>query len=353
MLKWFLLLVPLGMLFLPVLVASKPGSPFLHLLGRVDDWLEQWGKRKEQLTAILLLTPALAVLGVFGILPLVLAIGLSLFQGIGLDMHFTALRNYQRALQDPDFWNALRVTLYFALGSIPVSLLISFILASLLKQIVWGRSFFRTVYFLPYVTSVVAAAIVWRAFLFPQGGPLNALLLMAGVPSEHLPRWLLEPRGVLSLLSGGLIPGNIGPSLALCCVILFEIWHSVGFMTVILLAALTAIPRELEEAAKMDGANWFQRARHVTIPLISPTLLFLLVVSGIKSFQAFNSFYALTGNGRGPLNSTQSLTVYIFTNLYEYQDLGYGAAVAVLLACAIVALTLVQWHVVGRRVHYE
>jgi len=124
-------------------------------------------------------------------------------------------------------------------------------------------------------------------------------------------------------------------------------------MIVILLAGLTAIPRELEEAAVIDGAGWYARNRYVIVPLISPTIFFLLIMSVIKAFQAFNSFYALTGDGRGPYDSTQNMTVYIFTNLYVYQRLGYGAAVAVLLAVAIVILTLVQWRYVGRKVHYE
>jgi ABC-type sugar transport system permease subunit len=167
------------------------------------------------------------------------------------------------------------------------------------------------------------------------------------------PTWLLEPKGVLFLLTGGRISEEVGPSLALCCVILFEIWHGSGFMIVIFLAGLTAIPRELEEAAVVDGAGWFQTTRRVTLPLLSPTVFFLLIVNGIKAFQSFNSFYALTGNGRGPLNTTQNLTVYIYSNFYEYNRLGYGAAVATLLAVAIVALTLLQWRYLGRRVHYE
>jgi ABC-type sugar transport system permease subunit len=162
----------------------------------------------------------------------------------------------------------------------------------------------------------------------------------------------MDPTGVLHYVTGGLAPPDAGPSLALVCVMFFDIWHTSGFMVVVLLAGLTAIPRELEEAALIDGAGWFRRSLHVTIPLLSPTLFFLLIISVIKAFQAFNSFYALTGNGRGPLDTTQNMTVYIFTNLYVYQRLGYGAAVATLLAVAIVVLTLVQWRFLGRRVHY-
>jgi multiple sugar transport system permease protein len=192
--------------------------------------------------------------------------------------------------------------------------------------------------------------MIWRALFNPQFGVANEILGWVGLSPQQ---WLLEPRGVLCLMTGGYIPPGVGPSLALCCIIVFEIWHASGFMIVIFLAGLTAIPRELEESARIDGANALQVIRNVILPLLSPTIFFLAIVSVIKSFQAFNSFYALTGNGRGPVDSTQNVTVYIYSSFYEYQRLGYGAAVATLLCLAIVTLTLLQWRFVGRRVHYE
>lgn len=325
------------------------------VLAVCDDLLERMGgnRLRDLPTAVLLLLPSLGLLGVFGLLPLLLAVYLSLFTGKGVNMQFAGLANYTRALSSGEFWSSLLNTFYYAVGTIVGAFFISFAIASLLFRLARGRGFFRTVYFLPYITSVVAAATIWRVLLHPYAGPVNVLLAYAGVSPENLPRWLLEPKGVLHLLTNGAFPENWGPSLALCCVILFDIWHSSGFMIVILLAGLTAIPRELEEAAVIDGAGWYARNRYVIVPLISPTIFFLLIMSVIKAFQAFNSFYALTGDGRGPYDSTQNMTVYIFTNLYVYQRLGYGAAVAVLLAVAIVILTLVQWRYVGRKVHYE
>jgi len=139
----------------------------------------------------------------------------------------------------------------------------------------------------------------------------------------------------------------------LCGVMLFEIWHGSGFMIVIFLAGLSAIPRELEEAARIDGAGPFQVVRKVTLPLLSPTIFFLAIVSVIKSFQAFNSVFALTGDGHGPLDTTQNVTVYIYSQFYEFHRWGYGTAVAALLCLAIMTLTVVQWRFVGRKVHYE
>lgn len=300
--------------------------------------------------ALFLLCPALAVLTVFGLVPLVYAVHMSLFGGKWGQGPYVGLANYAEALRNPAFWKSFLVTVYYAAGTIPATMLLSFVIANCLFRLVRGRGFFRTLYFLPYVTSAVAATMVWRAIFNPQFGVANALLGELGMAPQ---RWLLEPRSVLTLVTDGGVPASVGPSLALCCIILFEVWHGSGFMIVVFLAGLTAIPRELEEAARIDGANALQVARNVTLPLLSPTVFFLAVVSVIKSFQAFNSFYALTGDGHGPLDTTRNLTVYIYSEFYEFHRWGYGTAVATLLCLAIVTLTLVQWRYVGRKVHYE
>ncbi|HRI87754.1 MAG TPA: sugar ABC transporter permease, partial [Candidatus Hydrogenedentes bacterium] len=209
------------------------------------------------------------------------------------------------------------------------------------------RSLFRTVYFLPYVTSAVAAATVWRVLLRPQSGFVNVMLVSVGLEPQ---KWLIEPRSVFHLITGGAIPADVGPSLALCCIIAFDIWHSSGFMIVVFLAGLSAIPRQLEETARLDGASTFGVVRYVTIPLLSPTIFFLVIVSAIKSFQAFNSFYALV-NARG--EDTQNLIVYIYAQFYENQHIGYGASIAVIMCVAIVLLTIAQWRIAGRQVYYE
>lgn len=304
----------------------------------------------DSVLAVCLSGPSLLVLGMFGVFPLFYAVHMSLYGGKYGMGRFVGLANYAEALRSETFWHSFTVTVYYAVGTIPATMALSFTIAYGLHRIVRGRGFFRTVYFLPYVTSAVAAAMIWRALLNPQYGLANAVLAYAGIAPQD---WLLEPRGVLHLLTHGYVPSPIGPSLALCCVILFEIWHSSGFMIVVFLAGLTAIPRELEEAARMDGAGAFQVVRNVVLPLLSPTIFFLAIVSAIKAFQAFNNLYALTGNGRGPVDTTQNVTVYIYSNFYEYQRWGYGAAVATLLCIAIVAMTLVQWRLAGRRVYYE
>jgi ABC-type sugar transport system permease subunit len=348
----FRVLVAIGILAALAAVHRPLARGLDRLLASADALFEALCSKRwrDAPLALFLLSPALAVLGLFGIAPLFYALYLSLFNTRRPDRPFIGLANYSRALTQSGFWKSLLVTVYYVVGTIPITMALSFFIASLLYRIGRGRGFFRTVYFLPYITAVVAAATVWASLLHPQDGPVNSLLVWLGFNPKS---WLLESRGALWAFSNGWIPANIGPSLALFCVMLFEIWHSSGFMVVIFLAGLTAIPRDLEEAARIDGAGWLQATRNVTLPILSPTIFFLLVVSTIKAFQAFNSFYAMTGNGRGPQNTTQNLTVYIYANFYEFGRIGYGCAVATLLAAGIVLMTVIQWRVASRRVHYE
>lgn len=299
--------------------------------------------------AALLLGPAGLVLGVFGIAPIFATLGLSFYDLRYGQGGFSGLGNYREALGSAAFWNSVKVTLYYLVGVVPVSLVLGFVIAWSLMAITRGRSLFRTLYFLPYITSAYAAALVWRALLNPQGGLANGLLDLVGLPAQQ---WLLEPRGLLHVITGGAVAADVGPSLALCCVIAFDIWHGLGFVVVILLAGLSSIPRELEDAARIDGAGVLQVIRHVTLPLLTPTLYFLLLVGTIKGFQAFNSFYALTQSGGNTLGTTENLVIYLFANFYDNGRWGYGAAIATLLLGAIIALALVQARFARRWVHY-
>ncbi|NUM56925.1 MAG: sugar ABC transporter permease [Candidatus Hydrogenedentes bacterium] len=314
------------------------------VLERIDLLLDRFHRRPGVIAA-LLLSPSLLVLSVFAFFPLLYAVYISLFDT--RRGSFIGAGNYARAWGDPEFWRSIKVTCYYALGTVPLSLAVSFAIAWLLFRVTFARGLFRTLYFLPYVTSAVAAATVWRALLRPQSGLVNLLLDSAGFETQ---KWLIEPRGILHLLTDGLVPVSFGPSLALCCIIAFDVWHSSGFMIVVFLAGLSSIPRQLEEGARLDGATTWQVVRHVSLPLLSPTIFFLLIVSAIKSFQSFNSFYALVS---APGEDTQNLIVYIYAQFYQNQQIGYGAAIAVVMCAAIVVLTIVQWRVVGRKVHYE
>ncbi len=315
-----------------------------HLVGRSGR--PEGGRR----AALCLLAPALLLLGVFGVAPIVSTVLLSLFDLRYGNGAFAGLGNYQEALQSSAFWNSVRVTAWYLVGVVPTTIGLGFVVAWGLMHVTQGRTLFRTLYFLPYITSAYAAALVWRALLNPQGGLANGLLEWIGLPTQQ---WLLEPRGLLHVVTGGAVAADVGPSLALCCVMAFDIWHGLGFTVVILLAGLSAIPQELEDAARIDGAGVLQVIRHVTLPLLTPTLYFLLLIGTISGFQAFNSFYALTQSGGNTLGTTENLVIYLFANFYDNGRWGYGAAIATLLLVAIIALALVQARFARRWVHYS
>ena len=308
-------------------------------------------RRDDRLSAVIFLFPSALVLGVFGLAPIGFALYISLFKWGLVQERFAGLENYLRALTNPEWWNSLVVTVFYVVGVVPVSLVLAVALAIVLFRGVRNVGTYRTVYFLPYVTSTVAVAMVWRWIFHPQWGIANALLERLHLPTQQ---WLLEPRGIFEMLAAPLaieLPAwAAGPSLALVVLIIFAIWHSLGFEIVVLLAALSNIPRELEDAARVDGATALQLTRHVTIPLLSPTLFFLVIISVIRSFQAFNHIYVLTGGG--PLDTTTNATMYIFKSFYQYTKVGYGSAVAVLLFLIIVMLTAAQTRILSKWVHY-
>lgn len=321
-----------------------------RVLALLDNLLERFPRCFGDMPmAALLLTPALLVLGAFSFAPMINSFVLSLHGGKRGAGAFVGLGNYLEALHSQEFWGSLTVTVYYVLGTIPAMLAFSFLIALALHRIGRARGLFRTLYFLPYVTSIVAAAMVWRSLFNPRGGVFNLLLAWVGVAPQQ---WLLESRGVLHLLTGGAVDPSIGPSLALCCIMLFDIWHGCGFMVVVFLAGLSSIPREIEESARIDGAGGLRTTWYVTLPLLSPTVFFLAVVGVVRAFQAFNSFYALTQGG-GNTQDTRNLILYIYSQFYDYGYWGYATAASTLLTLAIVALTAVQWRFVGRRVHYS
>lgn len=307
-------------------------------------------RRAESAVGYAFLFPAVALLGAFAVYPLFYAFGLSLSETIRGETIYIGARNYREAFGSESFWKSVRVTFWYAAGTVPVTLAISLAVALALFRVRRFAGFFRTAFFIPYVTSVVAGAMVWRAIFEPRSGLANAVFERVGLPTQT---WLLEPRGVLHIVTGGAVAPDIGPSLALTCVLVFGVWRYCGFMIVVLLAGLAGIPRELEEAARIDGASPWRVTRDVILPLLTPTLFFLAIVGSIGALQAFSDLYAMTTDGRGPLDSTQNLTVYLYTNFYDAGRLEYGASVGVILAVGVVALTALQWRAISRRVHYE
>jgi multiple sugar transport system permease protein len=261
---------------------------------------------------------------------------------------------------------SLLVTVSYVLWTVPVTIALACGLAVLLFRRIAGRGILRTIYFLPHVTSGAAIALVFAWMFSAQAGVVNALLQSVGFPTQ---RWLDDPIPFAKRLAQaaglGTLPGvpNLlaGPSTALVVIILYAIWSSLGFNIVIYLAGLTTIPGELYEAARIDGARPWTIFRRITWPLLMPTTFFLLIFNTIGAFQAFTPIYTLTrgsgigrGEAGGPLDTTLTITVYLFRNFYERPNsVGYAAAVAFLLFFIMLGLTVIQFRIIGRRVQYQ
>ena len=310
-------------------------------------------RRRENVTGWLYVSPAALVLGLFSIFPVGYAFYVSLHDWQIVKGDFVWFQNYADAFsRDPRFGQSLLATVYYVVGTVPVSILLGLVIANLLAQKIRGRGVYRTIYFLPYVTSIVAAAAVWLWMLYPSElGLANSRMKGLGLAPQ---RWVEEPTGVFRLIAehyGSTLPGwAAGPSLSLVCVMAFSIWQSLGFDIVVLLAALTMVPKEIYEAAAVDGATGWRRLRYITIPLISPTLFFLSIVSTIRAFRVFNQVYIMA---KDPSHTADTVPVYIYRVMYDSGwGVGYGSAIAMILFLIILAVTLLQMRVLGARVHY-
>lgn len=250
---------------------------------------------------------------------------------------------------DDRFLNALPITLYYSLGTVPAEIALGMILAYFLFQKIRGQEFFRMLYFLPYITPVVASAVVFRTIFSPRETSLaNRFLQFMGLEPQ---KWLFESRPFLEVMFGIQLEGFwAGPSMALVSIILFGIWTYVGYNAVIFLAGLGAIPHELYEAAEIDGAGQWQLFRHITLPLLSPVTFYLALVAFIGTFKAFNHIFVM----RTPsaLGTVDVASIVIFDTFYKANQYGYATAQAILLFLIILALTMVQNRLLGERVFY-
>lgn len=309
-------------------------------------------KAQERTLGYTFLAPAIILIGVFELYPIFYGFYISLCDWRLGCQAIVGADNYTRGLTDPAMWYALLVTATYSLITVPVQLGLGFIIAVLLFQRARGHELFRMLMFLPYITSTVASAAVWSYIYSPDNGLLNTALRAIGLPGL---RWLGEPAGVFALMAqtaGVTLPGWAhGPSMALVSVSIYTTWVFIGYDITIFLAGLVNINAELYEAAEVDGATGWVRLRHITVPLMSPTIFFLLVVTVIGTFKAFNHIFVMTGGG--PSDATTTASILIFQQLYAFNRYGYAAALAFILFTVILALTLLQNYVAGRRVVYE
>ena len=310
---------------------------------------------REQLTAWAFLSPTVLVLGLFGAFPIAYAIFVSLHEWRLKRGDFIGAANYAEALGDTALYNGFKVTVFYAIGTIPVEVCLSLGLAYLLFKALVAKGFFRLLYFLPYVTPMIATAVVFRSvFSAHPASPANRLTKMLGLEPQ---RWLYESRSVVGLLLEGMnvttYPSWVDtafPSLALLSVMVYNIWVYVGYDTVILLAGLSAIPKHYYEAAAIDGASALQSFRHITLPLLSPALFFITLIAFIGTFRAFNHIYIM--RTAGARDSLDVVSIVIFDRIFEYHDAGYAATLALILFGVILVLTVAQNRILGRRVFY-
>ncbi|WP_114558536.1 carbohydrate ABC transporter permease [Desertihabitans aurantiacus] len=243
---------------------------------------------------------------------------------------FIGLSNYSDLLGDDTFWRSLGNTVFILVWSLPLSILVALALALLLNLDVRGRSVYRVIFFVPSIVPLVATAVVWSYVFDPQYGILNSLLGAVGIQG---PSWLADPAWAKPAL------------------IIIAIW-GVGGLMVILLAGVQDVPAQLYESAKLDGAGVFSRFRHVTLPFMSPHLLFALVTGLIAGFQYFTEVFVLTSGQGEPAGSTMVAGLYLYQNLFEFFRTGYATAMAWVLFLLAALTAVVVFRTVGRRVYY-
>jgi multiple sugar transport system permease protein len=288
---------------------------------------------RKAVPAYLFLLPGMLLFAVWTLYPLLYSLVMSFAEwNLIKPSRFVGLENYAHALHDPVFWLALRNTLTYTLITVPGQMILGLGAALLLDRPLRARAFFRTVYYIPVVTSWVVVSLIFTYLYNGQAGLINWVLRDGLHLTSQNINWLGEP------LTANLAIASLG------------IWKGVGWTMVIFLAGLQSIPPELYEAAGIDGAGGWSRLRHITLPLIRQTTLFILVLLTIGGFQVFISVYVMTGGK--PVHRTDVLLTYMYSNAFEFLDLGYGSALSYLFALMVFSLSMVQIRLLRRRVEY-
>ena len=287
---------------------------------------------QEALSFYLFILPWLLGFLIFTLGPILASLLLSFAQyDMILTPKWVGLQNFREMFHDPLFYKGMYNTLYIVIFAVPLGMLASFLIAMLLNMDVGGMAAYRTAYYIPSVVPTVASAALWLYLLQPQWGLVNGLLSSIGIKG---PGWLAS-----ELWSK--------PS-----IIMMMVWGSGGTM-IIYLAGLQDIPQVLYEAAEIDGANWWGKFLHVTLPLMTPTIFFTLVMSIIGTFQVFSAIFVLTDGMGGPVNSTLVYLIYLYRNAFSFFRMGFASAMAWILFVIILALTLVQFKTASYWVYYE
>lgn len=296
----------------------------------VRDSASRSRRLKYALTVLAFLLPSAIPLAMFTLGPMVAAAWISLTKwNLLLPPQFVGIDNYTKLLTDPRTGDVFLHTVYYIVGYLPIVYVGGLALALALNTTLKGRSFLRGIYFLPVVTSWIVVALVWRWLLNPSTGIVNTVLAFFGIEG---PGWWTDPAWAM-------------PS-----IILASAWKDLGFVMVILLAGLQAISPELYDAAKVDGAGWWRRTWSVTIPLLTPSTFFVLVISLINGFQVFDQVYAMTGGG--PAGASQVVVQQIYDLTFRYGRAGEASALSWMLFIVVLAVTVIQIRGQKRWVNY-
>jgi multiple sugar transport system permease protein len=288
---------------------------------------------RKQWTAYLFLSPVLILFLVFTIFSVVYAFYLSFHKWNILEPQkpYVGLDNYQRLLHDERFRQAIINTVYYTVTTVPLSVILGLLIALLLNQEIRGRGLFRTLFYIPVVTPLVIAAIIWKWVFQGDFGLLNYYLLKLHIIDQPL-LWLSDKQ------------------LAMPASIIMWVWKTVGFVMVVYLAGLQAIPQDYYDAAKVDGAGSWRRLRDITIPLLSSTTFFIVIIQFLGSFQAFTQIFVLTSGG--PVGKTTTIVYYIYTHAFKRFDMGYASAMSFAFFAMMFGFTLMQMRFFRRELEY-
>lgn len=281
--------------------------------------------RREARVALLFVLPAFLLFLAFRFGPSLVGVALSFFQyDISGEVSWRGLENFQRLVADPLFWRALGTTAIYTVFAVPISLVLSTVMALGVRRAFRGSRFFRSIFFLPVITSLVLAGSIF-VWIFSGDGPWSKLMAPLGLGGSWLGSTIL------------VIPA----------IIVVGVWSRFGYGMMIMIAAMQDIPRELEEAALMDGANAWQRFRWIILPYLRPTVFFLAVIETTAAFQVFDVIYVMTQGG--PANASYSLVYLLYDQGFKYFDYGYAAAVGVALFVMTLVVALIQRLVIGKQ----
>jgi multiple sugar transport system permease protein len=295
--------------------------------------MRRWKRARQLIPVYLFILPGMALFLIWQLYPLTDALVMSFFHwNLLTSSQFVGLENYQRALSDPLFWQSLRNVVVYTAITVPGQMILGLAAALLLDQSIRFRGVFRTLYYLPVITSWVVVSIMFTYLYNSQAGPLNYLLddVLHIIPNYQI--WLGDPNTAL-------------PSIAT-----MGIWKGIGWNMVIFLAGLQSIPPDLYEAAKVDGAGAIKRFTRITLPLLRPTTAFLVVILVIGGLNTFIPVWIMTQGG--PLHSTETVLTYMYKNAFADIDLGYGAAISYLFTLLIFTISVAEIRILRRRYEY-